>query len=53
MVVSCIVSLAIGVAAGLVGMGFVMVIETSWGDIRARVGLVVADGVVLNHSITL
>ena len=35
------------------GMGFVMVVETSWGDIRARVGLVVADGVVIDHSITL
>ena len=30
-----------------------MGVETSWGDMWARVGLVIADGGVLDHSITL
>ena len=34
-------------------MGFVMVVETLWGDVRAHVGLIVADGGVVDHSITL
>ena len=30
-----------------------MDIEILWGDMWARVGLVIADGGVINHSITL
>ena len=44
MVVSCVVSSTIGVVAGLVGVGFVTGVETSWGDIDACMGLVVGGG---------
>ena len=35
-------------SAGLVGVGFVTGIETSWGDIGARMGLVVVGGSLLH-----
>ena len=34
-------------------MGFVTGVETSWGDVQARVGLIIADGGVLEHSVML
>ena len=34
-------------------MGFVTGVETLWGDVWACVGLIIADGGVLNHSIML
>ena len=43
----------IGVVAGLVGVGFMTGVETLWGDMWARVGLVMVNGGVLDHSITL
>ena len=30
-----------------------MGVETSWGDVWARVGLIIADGGVVDHSIML
>ena len=35
------------------GVGFVMGVETLWGDVWARVGLIMGDGGVLNCSIML
>ena len=35
-------------SVGLVGVGFVTGIETSWGDIGARMGLVVGGGSLLH-----